>query len=62
MSAINGISAAQASSVQAQVATQVAKIAQDSQAQVAEQLIEGIEDAADIASEAGKGEHVDTIA
>ena len=62
MSAISGISAAQTSSVQTQVATQVAKIAQDSQAQVAEQLIEGIEDAADYVQEAGKGEHVDTLA
>ncbi len=62
MSAISGISAAQTASVQTQVATQVAKIAQDSQTQVAEQLIEGIEDVTNIASEPGKGEHVDTIA
>ena len=62
MSSIGGISAAQAAGIQTQVATQVVKIAQDSQAQVAEQLIEGIEEAADNGREAGKGEHVDTVA
>ncbi len=62
MSAISGISAAQTSGVQAQVATQVAKIAQDVQEQTAQQLIEGIEEATDNAREAGKGEHVDTLA
>ncbi len=62
MASISGISAAQTSHVQSQVATQVAKIAQDSQTQVAEQLIEGIEEAADNAREAGKGEQVDMLA
>lgn len=62
MSSISGISAAQTSGVQTQVAIQVAKIAQDVQEQTAQQLIEGIEDVTNIASEPGKGEHVDTIA
>ena len=60
MSAISGLSDHMAS-VRSQVATQVVKIAQDSQAQVAAQLIEGIEEAADSAQEPGKGEQVDTL-
>ena len=61
MSAISGLSG-HMSSVRSQVATQVVKIAQDTQAQVAAQLIEEIEEAADSAQEPGKGEHVDTHA